>query len=52
MAKKYIERISPALCAFETGFVLWGGWTVSTGGGSVEIARDTGVIIEIEPNDG
>ena len=52
VAKKYIERTSPALCAFETGFALWGGWTKPDEASGVVVARDTGIIIEIEANDG
>ena len=52
VAKKYIERTSPALCAFETGFALWGGWTKPDGASGVVVARDSGVIIEVGPNDG
>lgn len=39
--KMYRGRISPALCAFETGFGLWGGWIDRE---VVRIASDSGVI--------
>lgn len=52
VAKKYVERISPALCAFETGFALWGGWSKPHEVSRVVVARDSGVVIEVEPNDG
>lgn len=51
--EKYNKRISPALCASDTGFSLWGGWIERDAGAfGVRIASDSGTTHNYDQDDG